>query len=140
VTFGIETSTGANATINLYTIPSAAPLTLANLSPIGTSGAVPLPNTTLSSFTINVAGTVADPTTTDLYVEIFVPDFNQAFNFFPGSNPNGQIAPTFLRSAGCGAVEPTPTGDIGFPNMHLVMLVDGIEAAIPVTLQSVTVE
>jgi len=44
---------------------------------------------------------------------------------FIGSNDAGQSAPSYLRSASCGLVEPTDTADIGFPGMHIVMNVTG---------------
>ncbi len=140
VDFAVESGTiGASLTVNLYSIAASDPLLVANLTLIGT--ATISATTAGPGFeTVAVAGSIADPTTTDLYVEIFVPDSTQAFVFFPGSNANGQIAPNYLRSAGCGADEPTATGDLGFPDMHLVMLVDGTENQIPVTLQSVEIE
>ena len=125
VDFGVESAVGASTTVNLYTIPTGAPLLLANLTSIGTSGSVAIPDATLAMQNIAVGGTVADPTTTDLVVEVFAADTTNAFTFFIGSNANGESAPNYLLSAGCGASEPTTTAALLFPNMHLVMIVNG---------------
>lgn len=125
VDFGVETSLGASITVNLYTIPNGAPFVSANLTLIGSATESPFtaPDGTVHNFP--VIGTVADPTADDLVVEIFAPDFTQAFTFFPGSNANGETDPTYLQAAGCGAPEPITTASVGFPNMHLVMVVNG---------------
>ncbi len=132
IDFGIETATALGLTVNLYTIPKASPLTFANLTLIGTA---PFAATAAQSATVQnapVIGLVADPMTVDLVVEIFAPDFTNGATFFVGSNAGGQTAPSYLASAGCGAAEPTDTAVLGFPGMHVIMVVNGdILATIP---------
>ncbi len=127
VDFGVETATGnagsQGATLNLYSIPNASPLLLANLTQIGTA-AVTINDG--SAFIQNVAVTGAiDGSVSDLVVELFVPDFNNGTNFFIGSNAGGQSGPSFIMSAVCGATEPTDLATLGFPGMHQIMVVNG---------------
>lgn len=46
---------------------------------------------------------------------------------FVGSNNFGQTADTFLAASGCGVTAPTPTGAIGFPDMHLILIANGTD-------------
>jgi hypothetical protein len=46
-------------------------------------------------------------------------------NIFIGSNNLGQSAPTYIASASCGIVDPTDFAAIGFPDVHVVMVVNG---------------
>ena len=126
VDYGVETSVSAtNVQVNLYSIPDGAALTFANLTSIGSVTLPAFPDTTAAVINTPVAGTIADPVATDLVVEVFAPDFTGGYTFFIGSNANGQTAPTYLSSPVCGAPEPTDTALIGFPNMHMVMVVNG---------------
>ena len=133
VQIGVEQALGAGGsqpvTVNLYTkIDPAAPLTFGNLSPIGTATAT-VSDQSLTLLTVPVVGTA--PAGSVLVVEIFTPDGVTAGNtFLIGSNNLGQTAPSYLAAAGCGVPEPTPTGDLGFPGMHIVMNVTG-DAATP---------
>ena len=107
----------------------ATPFLLANLTPIGSAAHSPLTIPGLAIGNLAVAGSVVDPVATDLVVEIEALDFTGGFTFIIGSNPNGQTAPSYLRSAFCGAPEPTDAAVIGFPNMHILMVVNGTEAS-----------
>jgi hypothetical protein len=135
VDWAIETATGANGTqpvdVNLYSIPVGVTMTFANLTPIGSSS-ISVADTSLSGISTNVAGTIVDPTAEDLVVEIFTPDGQTAGNsLFIGSNANGQTQPSYLAAADCGVSEPTDTAAIGFPDMHVIMVVNGIEGGVP---------
>jgi Ca2+-binding RTX toxin-like protein len=136
VRFGIESATGNGGTqpyeVNLYTIPTGASLTFANLTEIGAySGS--LADAALTTMDVSVSGTVDDPTTQDLVVEIYTPNGQAVGNlFFVGSNANGETRPNYLAAADCGASEPTSTATLGFPGMHLIMQVSGEEVtAVP---------
>jgi len=134
VDFGVETNdTTFDLTVNLYTIPNASALEFANLTLIGTAIYTTTSGDTGMVVNAPVAGVVADPTSVDLVVEVFAPDFTQGANFFIGSNANGQTAPSFLASAVCGATEPTDTAVLGFPGMQIVMIVNGDVADCMVT-------
>ncbi|WP_310556627.1 T9SS type A sorting domain-containing protein [Flavobacterium sp.] len=45
--------------------------------------------------------------------------------FFPASNGDGQTAPGYITASSCGIATPTNLAGIGFPNMHLVLSVNG---------------
>lgn len=65
-------------------------------------------------------------TTDEITVCVCVPNGVPAMHtFFIGSNNDGQSSPSYLQSTGCGLANPTPTGNIGFPDMHIVMTVNG---------------
>lgn len=134
--WAIEVANASGATqpveVNLFSIPTGSPLTFANLTAIG-STAVAQADAALAGVTTAVNGVISDPTTTDLVVEVFTPSGQTAGNsFFIGSNNAGQTAPSYLAAPACGVVEPTDTAAIGFPGMHIIMVVNGDEAgAVP---------
>jgi hypothetical protein len=67
--------------------------------------------------------------TTEMVVEVFTPDGQAAGNgFFIGSNNLGQSGLSYILAPDCGVLTPTPTGDIGFPGMHIVLNAVGDEA------------
>lgn len=127
VQYGIEQATAGAATqpvqVNLYTLNGT--FTLANLTPIG-STTDNISDQSGTIFTSLVSGSV--PANGVLVVEVFTPDGQTAgHSFFIGSNAAGQTGPSYLRAADCGVTQPTATGTIGFPNMHIVMNVIGNE-------------
>jgi hypothetical protein len=137
VDFAIENATSGSGnqpiTVNLYSIPTASPLLFANLTLIGSQG-VSIPDQSLMPLNVTVAGTIADPTTTDLVVEVFTPNGQTAGNiFFIGSNANGESRPSYLAAADCSVPEPATTASVGFPGMNIIMVVNGNEttAAVP---------
>ncbi len=77
---------------------------------------------------IPVTGVTIPDSATSVVVEIFTPGSDGpnplGQSFFVGSNPNGQSSPTFLAAAGCGVTTPTATGALGFPTMHMILIVD----------------
>ena len=135
VTIGVEIAESPGAvgqplTVTLYTIPNGDALAFANLTQIGQSVFPNFADTSLSLVNLAVTGTVSDPTTQDLVVEIFTPNGQAAGNaFFIGSNANGEIKPSYLAASDCSVPEPATTASIGFPDMHILMLVDGVEAS-----------
>ena len=40
------------------------------------------------------------------------------------STTSAETHPGFLSSATCGVTDPTPVGDLGFPNMHIIEAVN----------------
>ncbi|MCO5195387.1 MAG: immune inhibitor A [Anaerolineae bacterium] len=128
VEIGIEQALGATGSqpisVNLYTLTDPnAPLTFGNLTPIGSTDTT-VSDQSLTLWTASVTGTA--PAGSVLVVEIFTPDGQTTGNsFFIGSNPDGQTGPSYLAAAACGVPEPLPTGDLGFPGMHIVMNVTG---------------
>src|SRR5205814_155376 len=62
----------------------------------------------------------------ELVMEVNIPDGSAQGNvFFIGSNTDPETGPSYLSAADCGVNDPTPTGDIGFPDMHIVFNVYG---------------
>jgi hypothetical protein len=65
-----------------------------------------------------------------LVVEIMTEDYTMltaAAVFFIGSNPFGQSDPSFIRAPTCGATEISDLATVGpgFPDMHIIMQVNG---------------
>jgi uncharacterized repeat protein (TIGR01451 family) len=126
---GVETSTAPGGTqpvdINLSTSSPAFPggvQTAIGDGNFTVAGGVAL---TIVSFPIVATA----PAGSELVVEVFTPNGQAAGNFFfIGSNAGGQTGPSYLQAADCGINAPTPTGSIGFPNMHVVLNVIGTEA------------
>jgi hypothetical protein len=108
---------------------------------VHTNTEAPFPGGTLNflnSVTVNVAdqsGTILNvpinadvPAGSELVVEIFTPDGTAAGNlFFIGSNAAAETGPSYLSAADCGINTPTTTAALGFPDMHIVMNVNGCE-------------
>ncbi|MCW9066440.1 MAG: T9SS type A sorting domain-containing protein [Ignavibacteriaceae bacterium] len=128
VEIGIEQATGAGGTqpitVYLYTSNPAFPGGFpGSLTQIGTAD-INVPDQALTILQIPVTGTA--PVGSELVVEIFTPDGQTAGNtFFIGSNNLGETGPSYILSVDCAITTPTPTGSIGFPDMHIVMNVTG---------------
>jgi hypothetical protein len=125
VSFGIESINGPPhpVTVNLFEMidPNGA-FVYSNFREIGTTD-VTLDPQALTIVEVPVSGVAAGT----LVVEVETPDMTaQGGGLFIGSNPDGQTAPSFLRSASCGLPEPTDTAAIGVPTMHIVMNVTGV--------------
>lgn len=130
VTFGIEgisnVSAGFAVDVIIYSNPGgnfpAGTLTqVASVSvPLGDSDAG-----TLKTVAINAS--VVAPA--KLVVGVSIPNQTGGIGttvIFLGSNDNGQTAPGYISSAGCGITAPTTLADIGFPDVHIIMDVTGI--------------
>jgi hypothetical protein len=131
VSFGIELAqsgggTGQPLTVNLYAnhgSPFPGGDWQSNL--IATSGELNIPDQADSIFETNLTATVAAGTL-ELVMEVTTPDGTAVGNlFFIGSNTDPETGPSYLSAADCGVPDPTPVSDIGFPNMHIVMNVNG---------------
>lgn len=131
VSFGIEsaisgTGTGQPLTVNLYA-NSGAPFPggdwQSNL--IATSGELNIPDQADTIFDVPITATVPAGTL-ELVMEVMTPDGTAVGNlFFIGSNADPETGPSYLSAVDCGVNDPTPTGDLGFPDMHIVMNVNG---------------
>ena len=68
------------------------------------------------------------PAGSELVVEFFTPDGTASGNLiFIGSNSAAETGPSYLSAADCGVPNPTTTAALGFPDMHIVMNVNGCE-------------
>lgn len=124
-------------TVNLYSHTGAA-YPNGTLTPVGTANS----NVTDQAATIisvPVSGSVSAGD--DLVVEIFTPEGSATNNsLFIGSNQDAETGPSFFKASPCGVSVPTPTSELGFPNMHVVLNVlgtpgGGIPTAIPTLSQ-----
>ncbi len=132
VTIGVEAASTVGGsqpiTVNLYTSDQAFPTGFpGSLTLIGSTDTT-VADQSLSLLTIPVSGTA--PTGSQLVVEVFTPSGIADLNsFYVGSNANAETAPSYLSAPACGVTTPTATADLlpppGFPNMHIVMIVDG---------------
>ena len=81
-----------------------------------------------SGTVLNIPITADVPAGSELVVEIFTPDGTATGNlFFIGSNTAAETGPSYLSAPDCGITTPTTTAAIGFPDMHIVMNVNGCE-------------
>jgi subtilisin family serine protease len=136
VDVGIEQATagsGGNqpATINLYA-NHGSPFPGGDWqSNLIASAPVTIPDQAAMVFNQAIAAAVAAGTL-ELVMELNIPDGSaQGNQFFVGSNTDPETAPSYLSAADCGITDPTPTGDIGFPDMHIVFNVNGNCPATP---------
>ncbi len=126
VSFGVETvTTSLPITVNLYTTTGF---------PTGFPGSLTLIGTAMTTITTVQGGTVVSvplaasvpPGTSQLVMEVNAPDGTPSLNFFfIGSNTAAETGPSYLSAADCGITTPTTTAAIGFPNMHIIMNVNG---------------
>ncbi len=130
VQIGVESATAGAAegghqpiTIRLYTSDAAFPG--GTLTQIGTADASVADQ---SGTVLAVPIAAIAPAGSQLVVEVFTPNGAPAGNsFFIGSNSALQTGTSYISAAACALPNPTPTGDIGFPDMHIVMNVIGQE-------------
>ncbi len=142
VTFGIETAnangTGTTqpVTVRLWTSAGAFPAGVRTL--VGTQ-VVNVPDQTVSLFTATFSTPVTVPANAILVVELFTPDGRAPVNnvFFVGSNNLGQSQPCYISAADCGVASPVTLASLGFPNMHIILNINGVVAGPnPLTLVS----
>jgi hypothetical protein len=80
-----------------------------------------------SGTVLNAPLTAAVPAgTTELVMEVFTPDGQAAGNkFFIGTNTSAETGPSYISAPSCDINTPTTMTDLGFPNVHFVMNVNG---------------
>lgn len=125
VSFGVESMRGAAqaVTVNLYTMADPdGPFRYDNFDLIG-SAEVAVRQQSMSIVEAPVTGTV--PAGSTLVVEVAAPDLARG-SFYPGANPDGQAAPSYLAAAACGLPEPAPTAALGFPQLQFMLDVTGV--------------
>ena len=119
-------------TVNVYantggTFPAGA-LVLLGTAPVSVA------DQSLTVLDVPLAASVPAGTT-EMVLEVFTPNGQASGNgFFIGTNDLGQSGLSYIEAPDCNVLSPTPTGDIGFPNMHIVLNAVGDEqiAAPPV--------
>jgi hypothetical protein len=85
-----------------------------------------IPDQALTIVNLPIAATL--PAGAELVVEVFAPNGQNPGNLFIiGSNSDPETAPSYVSAPSCGITDPTPTSDVSFPDMHIVMNVNGCE-------------
>ena len=144
ISFGIElatsgTGTGQPLTVNLYANHgSLFPAGDWQSNLIATSGEINIPDQADTVFNVPLIVT-APGSALELVMEVTTPDGTAVGNlFFVGSNPDPETGLSYLEAADCGVSVPTPTGDLGFPDMHIVFDVNGSCGATPTPTATAT--
>jgi hypothetical protein len=85
---------------------------------------------TLQQVLIPVTGTITDTVNQDLVVEYHI-DGSTDGEFFPGGNATPQTHTTFISASGCGQDTPIDASAVGYPDFHLIMVVNVQDATLP---------
>jgi hypothetical protein len=132
VTFGIEfandgSDAGQPVSVRIHSIPAGALLTVANLTLLNSVDITVLDSEGGTLRTVAISGTISNPNTTDLVLEVFLPDGVAGVNkLLIGSNTLPESKPSYIRAPDCSFNEPTTTAIAGFPT-HLVLFATGDE-------------
>ncbi len=116
---------GQPVTLRLYTNSGGAfPGGVRNLI---ASGVYTIPDQALTIVNLPISAIV--PSGSELVVEVFTPNGQGGRDklFFIGSNAEVETGLSYVSAPDCNIADPTPTADIGFPDMHIVMNVNGCE-------------
>ena len=129
VDVAVQATAGSpDVTVTLYTIPHSVAvdtIDVGQLTQIGQAVASAPADAALTSINVPVTGTVSDTVGTDLVVEVSTEDFSgTGMAFYIGSTPSAETHPSFLTSVACSVSDPTPTADVGFPDMHIIEAVN----------------
>lgn len=132
VDFGVESVAGTNAIaqMDIYSIANGAAFTFANMTQIGTTSRVLADGTAESIENFVVAGSIVDPVANDLVVDMYWPD-SDTWLGFPGANTFGETQPSYIASVACGLADPVTYASINFPDVALVVTVNGDEQVVP---------
>lgn len=127
VDVGVESSTGQTIQVNLYTLPhgtAAETIPLADLVPIGSGSVAVADGTALTTINVPLSAIVADTVANDLVVEVVGDGSADGTHFYVGSTPSPETHLSFFMAPECGIDTPVTPSSIGFPNMHLILVVN----------------
>ena len=129
---GIETATSGGITLNSITVniyanhgsPFPGGDWQSNL--VGTSGPIDIPDQSLT-FPVNIPVTATvEAGALELVLEVVGADGQGLGNLmFIGANSSAETGLSYVSAVDCGITDPTPTGDVGFPDTHWVFFVNG---------------
>lgn len=132
VSFGIETSDIPNngtqpINVRLYA-QTAGVFPGGTRVQIGSTATVQIATQKGTFVTVPITATVPAEAT-ELVVEINSPGNTTAAGsqFYIGSNSDGQTGPGYISAPDCGINSPSSTADLGFPSMHIVLNVTGLD-------------
>jgi hypothetical protein len=125
IDYGIESLAAAQVlTIRVHCLTEGMPFVNANLVLQSTTAVPHAPTSlTLHNAVLTTTG-CCDSATEDMALQLST----AAPGFFVGCNNLGQSAPSFISASGagnCGVPEPADLASIGFPNSHLLLVVNG---------------
>lgn len=128
VRIGIEAASSAGATqpisVRIYRTTAASPST-ATLELVASADTSVAPMSG-QIITVPIAATVAGGAGASLFAEVYTPDGHGSSNlFFVGSNATGQSGPSYIKAGACGVTDWTNIADLNFPDMHILLHVDG---------------
>ena len=123
IDIGMEAVPAAQTmTVNVYSIPGTDPVdtvTVANLTLIASTSVAISAADDNSIINVPLMAMLADPSSTDLVVEVTVPN-----NFFLGGNVAGSTHPAFIMAAACGLATPDTFASVGFPDSNPIINVN----------------
>jgi hypothetical protein len=130
VDYGIETSVGPqNITARVYCLDEGLPFFGVFLVQVGTGSVFHSADANLEFFNVVISpGASCDSASQDMAVELHSDDCLESgtcLQLFIGMNSLGQSAPSYITAEDCGIVDPIDLAGIGFPNAHMVMVVNG---------------
>jgi hypothetical protein len=126
VEFGIElaqslSGTGQPVTVNLYA-NNGAPFPGGTRTLLATSGTINVPDQAFTILNVPITATVPAGTL-DLVMEVIVSVNGDVFLI--GANADPETRTSYISSDPCGTPDPVPVADIGFPDVHYVINVNG---------------
>lgn len=126
VTIGTEDGAANTATVNVYSIPHGVTvdtIPLDQLTLLGTGTGAVGGTLTTSTIELDEPVDIADTSAVDLVVEYNVA---ATAGFYPAGNSTTQTHPTFISSTTCGIADPEDAANVGdgFPDFHIIMIVD----------------
>ncbi|MGA9342624.1 MAG: hypothetical protein WBV61_09905 [Rhodanobacteraceae bacterium] len=129
VDIGVEQTNGLDVTVNLYETPDdqvpPETINLSLLTFLG-SGVVSVPaGTALTTVNVPISGSLMDVTNADVVVEIVTPDGSTNDQvFYVGSTTSPETHVSFFSAPFCDELTPVPTAEIGYPDMHVIMVLN----------------
>ena len=121
ITFGIKTANSGDGDGQPVTVRVSAlqgPFALANMTLLGSQVITVEDDEDNTLRTAAVSGTVADPATSDLVAEVFIPDGEAGVDLFAmGVNEDPETAPSYIRAPSCAQIgaEPVTLASVGSP-------------------------
>ncbi len=118
--------------MKFYSMPENSPLLLDSMTLLHRQEEIYYDVNSEKLVEYEIDGVVAIPRKHILVVEIMLPDGQtQGNQFFIASNALGQTAPSYIKAPECNLEVPSTIASIGYPDMHVIMVIKG-EYASPI--------
>ena len=127
--FGVETAIASMGSVpvtgRIYSSAESTPR-FTQMTLVKEEAMAVTPTSSGVTVTLPIAATVAGPAGTFLAAELFTPNGETSGKtLYIGSNSGVENAPSYLLAADCGISEFLTMSSIGFPEMHILIHVDG---------------